>query len=661
MLCELSKALAGVFSFREKNALLDSFPKVQKFFASQKEAFQVIQKWGEDRQVLLKQLIAIDQAFPLLGKRFWEKDGVQDLLDTLLELDYFYREIGGIVGYQEKVLSLLQKEKKQGFQEARFHPPVFRDISEETEGVKEAIQAGIDSLPFMAEIYPLGGAADRLHLVSEKGEELPAAKLPFCGRTLLEGLIRDVQAREALYFAKHGVQLVTPIAIMTSFEKKNHEHVLKILEENHMFGRPKDSIRVFTQPLVPTIDEEGKWCLKGPLSPLFKPGGHGAIWKVAKDKKIFDWLASLGRTKAIVRQINNPLAGLDYGLIAFYGIGFRESQIFGFASCPRLLRSAEGVNVLVETKGHLVLSNIEYCDFAKYGIEDRPLKKEDSYSRFSSNTNILFVDLEAVSKAVEKNPFPGLLVNLKKGSFQDAKGEKKVQMMARLESTMQNIADVFEEEKGRLLDTRKTFVSYNHRHKTISTTKRGYIKGKELKETPENCLYDLLKAHRELLESCGYLLPPERGLEEYLEKGPEVFFQYHPALGPLYADIRKRLQGGALGRGAELILEIADLSAKNLQLEGSLQIIAEEPLGKIDSQGILHFQKQRASCLLENVTIRNRGVMWGKSEPFWKGDFQRKETVKIILRGKSRFIARDICLEGSHTFEVKDGECLKIL
>ena len=46
----------------------------------------------------------------------------------------------------------------------------------------------------MGEIYPLGGAADRLGLVDpDTGECLPAAMLSYCGRTLLEGLIRDLQ------------------------------------------------------------------------------------------------------------------------------------------------------------------------------------------------------------------------------------------------------------------------------------------------------------------------------------------------------------------------------------------------------------------------------------------------------------------------------------
>lgn len=53
-------------------------------------------------------------------------------------------------------------------------------------------------LPELGEIYPLGGSADRLGLVDpDTGEGLPAAMLPYCGRTLLEGLIRDLQVLDS--------------------------------------------------------------------------------------------------------------------------------------------------------------------------------------------------------------------------------------------------------------------------------------------------------------------------------------------------------------------------------------------------------------------------------------------------------------------------------
>lgn len=88
------------------------------------------------------------------------------------------------------------------------------------------------------------GAGDRLGLKCEHtGEGLPVAVLPYCGRPLLESLIRDVQAREFLYYKLHGVQQMTPIAIMTSDAKDNHRRVTEFISQCDWFGRGKESFR----------------------------------------------------------------------------------------------------------------------------------------------------------------------------------------------------------------------------------------------------------------------------------------------------------------------------------------------------------------------------------------------------------------------------------
>lgn len=605
---------------------------------------------------LYRELVAIGQE-----KRLFEGAKPEDLapfFGRLEVVDRFYREMGGIEGYQQTVLKLL-KHPQSSFKEGdAYSSPPFFHIEEMNSAVQEAIEWGLDALPEMAEMIPLGGAADRLHLLDETTRtELPAARLPFAGRPLLETLLRDLEAREFLYYQKTGRQVTTPIAVMTSEEKNNHRHVIAICEEAGWFGRPSDSFRFFTQPLVPTVDEAGNWILLGPLKPLCKPGGHGAIWKLARDAGIFDWLKSLGRKKTLVRQINNPIAGLDYGLLAFTGYGWKRGMRFGFASCPTLPNAAEGINVLIsrseENKLKVVLTNIEYCDFAKCGITDT--------SRFSSNTNILFADLEAVANAVATIPFPGLLINAKKAVYTTTSGDKKEAVMARLESTMQNIADVFVETKplGAPLKTDTTYITYNPRHKTISTAKRAYVPGGTLLETPEKCFYDLLLAHRELLEKyCRFELPPQSTLEESIKKGPDFVFLYHPALGPLYSLIAEKMQKGRLALHSELILEVAHFFSRNLEVEGSLQILADRITGHRDPQGVLRFSDQVGSCVLENVRVVNKGVLW--QPPFWKMAHQRKESVRIVLRGKSRFVARNVELKGNLEFIVEDGMELEL-
>jgi hypothetical protein len=663
---ELSQCIARVSSVHEKIALLDQAPKVRSFLEKPSLLRSFLSGVSPECELALKGVIAIGQMDRLEGKAPLDAEKIRDLLEKLLPVDAFYRELGGIVGYQAKILRLLKDStESEESKELLFHAPTFIDISEsQSATVQEAVSFGIDALEETAELYPLGGAADRLHLVDEKtGMELPAARLPFMGRPLLVSLIRDLQARERLYYERRGRQIQTPIAIMTSHEKNNHAHVLQICEEEKWFGRPKELFRFFTQPLVPQVDAEGNWCLLGPMKPLLKPGGHGAIWKLARDQGIFEWLLKLGKKKALVRQINNPVASLDYGLLALLGLGTQGKMIFGFASCPRLVGSAEGVNVLVEKgNGDLVLTNVEYCDFAKFGLRDLPIKEGEPYSRFSSNTNILFADLEALSSAVERCPFPGLLINLKQGGYTLDTGEVRRELLARLESTMQNIADVFVEKKepGGPIHTKRTFVTYNLRHKTISTAKKAYVPGNSLQETPENCFYVQLQSARELLEKeCGFILPPKREVIEYLKEGPDCLFLYHPALGPLYADIGKKIAGGELSFGSELLAEIGDLEIRGLHLDGSLRILADQSMGHF-SEGKLLYSDQRGSCSLKNVRVSNGGVDWKHSEPFWKYRYQRKESLEIILRGHSEFVAEDVHFKGAVRFEVPDGKRVRV-
>ena len=77
-----------------------------------------------------------------------------------------------------------------------LHMPVGVDLANDRPAARRAAADGLHALPYMAEVYPLGGAGDRLGLKCDaSGDCLPTAMLPYCGRTLLEGLIRDLQAR----------------------------------------------------------------------------------------------------------------------------------------------------------------------------------------------------------------------------------------------------------------------------------------------------------------------------------------------------------------------------------------------------------------------------------------------------------------------------------
>lgn len=629
-----------------------------------------LEKYSSKYSLVIFSIIAIGQESSVFnpGRGSIQKERLEDLLDTLSGIEDFYKTIGGIVGYHVQTLRLIFEQNSAAYlknlqNDYRYIKPHGTDISKENRETLGLLRKGIESMGLLAEIYPVGGAGDRLDLRNETtGDPLPAAMLPFFGRTLLEGLVRDLQAREYLYSKLFGKKITVPIAMMTSHEKNNHAHILEIMEKHDWFGRSKESFSFFVQPLAPVITCEGNWALSAPFTLHLKPGGHGVLWKVADDNQIFAKFKKLGKRKALVRQINNPIASTDYGILAFTGLGFLENKSIGFASCPRQVNSAEGVNVLIEHSSkqgyEYILTNIEYSEFSKKGISDCAESEEKPFSIYPANTNILFVDLEAVQQMVKTFPFPGMNINMKNTVLcMTPTGESKEIKAGRLETTMQNISDcspdVFDhrlqdDEYGKI----KNFLTYNERRKTISVTKKSYVAEKPLLETPEGCFYDwLLNAH-DLLTNYCIMKVPSLNEKEYVTKGPAFAIYYHPALGPLYSMIAQKMRGGEMAKGSELSLEIAEVYINNLKLDGSLHIVAKTLLGEVQNTG---------KCILENVTVKNAGIDKSQEQQFWKHALVRKELCSIILHGNAEFVAQDIVLEGNHSIEVPSGHRMTAL
>ncbi|HEY4831473.1 MAG TPA: hypothetical protein VIH61_02825, partial [Waddliaceae bacterium] len=659
----------------EKIAILDGSPQVDLFLDKAPLLKKFLHNCSQEGQIVIKSILAIGEG-PVIFRQIDNltdlSNGLQKLVDNLWEVECFYYPIGGIVGYQYIFTKLLlDKAKLEGTlkppADYLYIKPSGIDIVSPNEEVNQAIKWGLENLPMAAEIYPVGGAGDRLNLIDEEsGIPLPVAQLPFRGSSLLNGLIQDLQAREWLFYKLYGKQTITPIIMMTSHEKANHTKIHNICVSNEWFGRPANLFFFIIQPLVPVITEEGHWVMDDILKVSLKPGGHGVIWKLAHDQGVFKWLAKLQRNKALVRQINNPVAGTDYGLLALYGIGSHENKAFGFASCPRQLHTAEGVNVLIECKEpagyEYCISNIEYTDFSQKGIQDIPDKPGSNYSRFPANTNILFADLKILEKLVGKCPIPGMLINLKHQNPQKSKENCVRNIKAgRVESTMQNISDCILDRYPHRLAPREhsklsTFLIYNKRKKTISVTKRFYEPNKPLIETPPGCFFELLQNHQELLKNyCNFDVPEMCSEKIYLEEGPSFIFLFHPALGPLYTIIGKKLHGGTLAKGAEMQLDIAEIDIKNLFLDGSLIVRADSPFGIKNPEGTIHYSEQCGKCELLNVEVRNKGIDRKAHNIYWKNQINRHEKMKIVLHGDAEFFAENITFKGNCEIEVPNG------
>lgn len=623
-----------------------------------------------EEQFVLKSMIALGQ-----GPTVFHKSPIQiseelsSLIQTLLEVEKFYASIGGIIGYHLTVLKLIvgKKQARPLSTAVHYHMPVGLDLTKDSPEVRKAVRWGIEAVAHMGEMYPVGGSGDRLHLHDDTtGVSLPVAELCFCGLTLLEGLIRDLQGKEYVHYKINGRQVMTPIAMMTSLEKENHTHIRELCEKKQWFGRSPAHFKLFTQPLVPVITARGDWVAQAPLKLMLKPSGHGVIWKLAQEKGVLDWLVKNNCQHVLVRQINNPVASTDHGILGFVGLGSHYKKGFGFASCFRLLNSAEGMDILIEEekeKGfEYRISNIEYTEFEQYGLQDTPESPGNPYSRFPSNTNILFADLKKIKSIVNDHPIPGLLINMKTTvSVPNAQGVMEHVAIGRLESTMQNISDFIVDrfpqrpEEIRPMDL-STYITFNERRKTVSVTKKEYVGGESLLETPEGCFYELLQNHYDLFTNYCRMEVPQVGIErDYLEQGPAFVTSFHPALGPLYEVIEQKIQKGVLKHGSELQLEIAELQMENLHLDGSLLIVADSVLGKKNRDGHILYSEDAGKCILRNVSVKNRGIDRAAANQYWSHRIARHERVRILLWGNAEFFAENVTFAGPHEIEVPDG------
>ncbi len=664
--------LQAVDNLEKRLQLLLDWPETAAFLNENTLFRSVLPRFSLGQQAALLAVAAIGEGKIVFNKLNHSEEALaklRSIAEQLQEIEAFYHAIGGVIGYHKEMLLLIAAQLKgeSSTSGCRFIKPHGFHLFQENDEVRESLLRGIKELGELCEIYPVGGAGDRLNL-KEGQEALPAACLQFTGRTLLELLLRDLQGREYLHYKLFGKQVATPIAMMTSHEKNNHRHIQTICEQKQWFGRGREAFFFFIQPLAPVITKEGHWSLKEPLKLTLKPTGHGVLWKLAADSGAFDWLEKQGRKKAVVRQINNPLAGTDTTLLAFAGYGQRYDKAFGFASCPRFLNASEGMDVLCEkmlseSLYEYSLTNVEYTEFVKYGIKDEPEEPGSQYSAFPCNTNILFADLQAMRKAVQQCVIPGMLCNLKsKANFIDEEGKAREVPAGRLESTMQNIADYIVDSRDHRIQEQEqealsSYLTFNERRKTISVTKKSYVPGEDPTDTPEWCFWDLLANQQELLSRyCGMQIPENRKFEEYLAKGPAFIFLYHPALGPLYSIIGQKIKRGKIEQGSEWQLEIAEFACENLHLEGSLLITASEVMGEKGINQKLHYSNSAGKCELYNVHVQNEGIDCEAKNIYWKNQIVRKECLRIEIQGNGEFYAKDVSFRGNIAITVPAGQ-----
>ena len=304
------------------------------------------------------------------------------------------------------------------------------------EYARQAAAWGLEELPRMAEVYPLGGAGDRLGLQDEVTRRIPACASPSQRAYAHRGAAsRSHHARESLCHKVHGTQHVTPVAVMTSAAKgRLHGAVSKLMEDNAVVRvhAEKEAFRLFSRPpWSPTVATRGgdAWCAetrRGRLAVALKPGGHGTNLET----RLHDREASLPGSPPTDRRGLPPFArshatpwrARDTTILALSAARRpRRTGTMGFASAASDTSARPGVSVNPRSVGtgsgtcSYGISNVErYTVLAQHGISDDPAAPGSTESRYRSRhqrprTSVWRRSATRCSPP-QREAFPGMLV-----------------------------------------------------------------------------------------------------------------------------------------------------------------------------------------------------------------------------------------------------------
>ena len=153
-----------------------------------------------------------------------------------------------------------------------------------------------------------GGQGTRLGFDGPKGT-FPIT--PVSGKTLFQVFAEKI-ARTG---ERYGVTV--PWFVMTS--EANHAATLEAFEAADYFGLDRDSVRFFTQGLVPAVDTEGRILLEDKDTIAMTPDGHGGSLRALERSGSLKAMADAGIDVISYFQVDNPIVQcLDPAFIGFH-------------------------------------------------------------------------------------------------------------------------------------------------------------------------------------------------------------------------------------------------------------------------------------------------------------------------------------------------------
>ncbi len=268
--------------------------------------------------------------------------GQQHLLQALdslsfQELEAFHAQ------FQTLSSELLAKQREAFFigkQEKQLSPWSKVEQSSTTESGESLLVEGQVGCVILA-----GGQGTRL------GWSGPKALYPILPeKNMLQILLEKVKKSSALY------EQDFPVALMASplNQQAIHQHLI----EQRFYGLQEKQLSIFSQKMLPLLDEEGNWFLENPGSIAMGPDGNGGVFQLLATSGILAKWKSFGIKALAILPIDNPL-GIPFDAQALDVLQHGADVV---AKCVQRTSPEEKVGVFAEVEGKL--SIVEYSELA---------------------------------------------------------------------------------------------------------------------------------------------------------------------------------------------------------------------------------------------------------------------------------------------------------
>src|SRR5476651_1661912 len=133
MMQSLADQLAQCSSVKEKLEVLSNFSPVKSYLEKNSLLASFLGKSLPEHELVIKAIVAAGQGEKLF--KVFSEDKISLLLQQLSPVEKFYASIGGIVGYQARMLELLAAKASSQYAlrapKSTYHAPEGIDISKE--------------------------------------------------------------------------------------------------------------------------------------------------------------------------------------------------------------------------------------------------------------------------------------------------------------------------------------------------------------------------------------------------------------------------------------------------------------------------------------------------------------------------------------------------